>query len=349
MKALRIFDPEYMPFYPVQLLLELTTVCNLTCRTCYRSVGNVSSVHMSEELLDSVITQVFPHIYHVELIGLGEALCSPHFSRITEVCRSMGIRIGTSTNGMLMTPEIADRLAACESLIVLSVDGCSDDTLGYVRPGVTRAKIEHAMRCLRDARERHPKSTFRWSIHSVLLRRNVDEIDDLIRWGSAFGCTRFSFSHFDTLDRTDPFASEGLAGENAIISSRITRWEETARSVSASLLIPSGMRTMPDSAHSRQFGTCPGRYFQKCYLPWRETQIFVNGVVTQCCVGGTDLGNLNDASFRQIWNGERYRSIRRTIHSGHPPEPCSRCTMDYGITGGDPAYFERCRGAGLSR
>lgn len=348
MKLLRQFDPEFNPFLPVQLLLELTTVCNLTCRTCYRFVGNVTSRQISKELLDKVIQQIFPHIYHLELIGLGESLCSPHFLSIVDTCRSMGIRLGTSTNGLLVTPVIANQLAAGGARVVLSVDGCSDETLGYVRPGVTRDKIANAMTCFQSAAKEYSTSGFEWSIHIVLLRSNLNEIDDLLRWGASFGCRRFSLSHFDTLDRTDVFASECMEQEHESIYSMIPVWLKTADSLNVSFLIPPGMLPNRSADQNYNFGKRPGRYFQKCYLPWRETQVFVDGVVTQCCVGGTNLGNLNDMSFKQIWNGQLYRQVRRTIHSGHPPEPCARCTMEYGITGGDPAYLKRCREAGYS-
>jgi hypothetical protein len=46
------------------------------------------------------------------------------------------------------------------------------------------------------------------------------------------------------------------------------------------------------------------------------------------------MGNVNEASLAEIWNGPRYRELRRRMHSGDLPECCKGCA----VLVGNPHY-----------
>jgi hypothetical protein len=51
-------------------------------------------------------------------------------------------------------------------------------------------------------------------------------------------------------------------------------------------------------------------------------------------VMGTDrgvLGNLNEASFTEIWEGEAFRAFRQGLISGDPPAVCRGCSLYRGV------------------
>ncbi len=51
-----------------------------------------------------------------------------------------------------------------------------------------------------------------------------------------------------------------------------------------------------------------------CKIPWTESVINPNGSVSPCCAVWEekfDFGNINDYSFREIWNSEKYITARR--------------------------------------
>lgn len=51
-----------------------------------------------------------------------------------------------------------------------------------------------------------------------------------------------------------------------------------------------------------------------CDHPWTHFEVNnPNGDVTMCCDNCTVLGNVNQASIEEIWNGEGYREIRRQM------------------------------------
>ena len=51
-----------------------------------------------------------------------------------------------------------------------------------------------------------------------------------------------------------------------------------------------------------------------CDHPWTHFEVNnPNGVVTMCCDNSTPLGNVNDSSVEEIWNGKDYRNMRRRM------------------------------------
>lgn len=341
-KILRGFDPQYMPIMPSVVLLELTRICNCNCRTCYRPYVDSKSVCMSDELIQRVIEQLFPHIYQLNLIGLGESLCSRHFWPVIDKCDGYGIRVCTSTNGKLINEKSALKLGQNGAMITLSLDGRNNETLEYIRPGINAETMQKAMSCFQMASQQYQQSTnFQWSTHTVITRANLNELVDIVHWAGSYGCRKFTFGEFDIFDRSDPFTSESLVFDPGLYNDLMETLAETARQYNAELVLPVSCGSNDSSTLSTErFGAKPGYYFQKCYSPWRECNILVNGDVHACCILDREpLGNLASEDFRKIWNNENYRRFRRTIHSGNPPAPCQHCAKDFGITGGNTQYF----------
>ncbi len=51
-----------------------------------------------------------------------------------------------------------------------------------------------------------------------------------------------------------------------------------------------------------------------CSHPWSHFEVNnPNGDVTMCCDNGTVLGNVNEGSIREIWNGDGFRNMRRRM------------------------------------
>lgn len=66
-----------------------------------------------------------------------------------------------------------------------------------------------------------------------------------------------------------------------------------------------------------------------CILPWIHLQVSPSGKMHSCCQTSfkNSLGNLNSSSVKEIFNGEKYKSLRQSMLSGeHVPE-CKNCYL----------------------
>lgn len=106
---------------PVHAMIELTDACNLRCAYCYcdGKAGTVAGLTTGEVL--AVLGQLHDQgVHSVELTG-GEPLLRQDFAEIFAFCCERFGLVGLLTNGMLLTPEIADLLASYPRRVFVGV------------------------------------------------------------------------------------------------------------------------------------------------------------------------------------------------------------------------------------
>ena len=104
---------EHVPF---TVLWELTHVCNLDCVMCY-NVPQPEPELTTAECLDILEQLAAAGTLRLTLTG-GEILTRRDFFIIAERARALGFALDLKTNGTLITPERADRLAALHPMQV---------------------------------------------------------------------------------------------------------------------------------------------------------------------------------------------------------------------------------------
>src|ERR1700679_1242109 len=77
---------------------------------------------------------------------------------------------------------------------------------------------------------------------------------------------------------------------------------------------------------------------RNCAFPWHWLIIAADGNVMPCSHGSLPLGNLNENSLEEIWNGPAIQEVRRSILANqvHPNCKCQGCPFQRE----DPAYPE---------
>ncbi len=63
----------------------------------------------------------------------------------------------------------------------------------------------------------------------------------------------------------------------------------------------------------------------RCQDPWDSVVINYKGEVNPCCMSQRVMGNVNQSSFEEIWDGEPYRKFREELLSETPPPECRSC------------------------
>lgn len=70
-----------------------------------------------------------------------------------------------------------------------------------------------------------------------------------------------------------------------------------------------------------------------CYFLYGSFMVDYDGIVTPCCLGRYDFGNLMESSFDEIWNNEKFVAARRWFASGFTEKdesldlPCYNCPL----------------------
>ena len=65
-----------------------------------------------------------------------------------------------------------------------------------------------------------------------------------------------------------------------------------------------------------------------CSEPWGQITVYADGTVAPCCnTFGRNLpiGNINENSIKEIWNGEKMTEIREGFKNNQPHKTCQIC------------------------
>jgi SynChlorMet cassette radical SAM/SPASM protein ScmF len=207
------------------LYFYLTEGCNLRCRHCW-----IEPPHQSEkrkypaldpELFRHIVRQAKPlGLSGVKLTG-GEPLMHPRIGEILEAVRTEEVNLTVETNGVLCTPALARDLARSRLRhISVSIDGADAETHEWVR-GVEGC-FEAAIGGIRNL----VAAGIRPQVIMSLMRKNVGQIEPLVRLSESLGCSSVKFNIVQPTARGEKMHEKGeTLGIGELID--LGKWIET--------------------------------------------------------------------------------------------------------------------------
>lgn len=184
--------PAPLRDYPSKLFVETTTFCNLRCPMCVKQAAdsNIIDDDMTTETFNA-LEPVFPRLEALLLNGIGEPLMHPHLLDFIHRARQLMPEqswIGFQSNGLLLDETWAHALAASGlDRLCLSVDGVKPDTFSKVREGENLTDMDRAFAFLATARKQRPDTRLKVGAEFVLMRENMHQLSDTLRWVAARG------------------------------------------------------------------------------------------------------------------------------------------------------------------
>lgn len=178
--------------HPSRLFVELTTRCNLKCDMCVKQngIGGIPDGSMSPETFEA-LAPAFPHLDALVLNGIGESLLHPQLEAFIARAKSLMPEhawVGFQSNGMALNDQRAVSLVeAGLDRICLSLDTVSDDSYRAIRSGGEMRGIVEAISSLNKAKARCRGHDLRIGIEFVLMRSNLAELPEVIRWAGRKG------------------------------------------------------------------------------------------------------------------------------------------------------------------
>jgi MoaA/NifB/PqqE/SkfB family radical SAM enzyme len=181
-----------------KVYVEPTNRCNIKCRTCMRNTWDEPLGSMSEAVFGRVIEglQSLSHKPLVLFGGIGEPLAHPRTLEWVARVKALGGRVGLITNGTLLTAKRAQQLvdAGLDTLWV-SLDGATPESYADVRLGAELPKVIENLQRLRPMRKGFYQPKPELGIAFVAMKRNIDDLPNVIALGRRLGATRFSVSN----------------------------------------------------------------------------------------------------------------------------------------------------------
>ncbi|MHB8232851.1 MAG: 12,18-didecarboxysiroheme deacetylase [bacterium] len=190
------------------IVWNMTRTCNLNCVHCYSQSKNLQynnelTLEEGKAFIDDISAFGSP----VMLFSGGEPLMHPHFLDLCFYAKSKGMRAVISTNGTLITRELAKELKK----VGLSYVGISLDGLEAVHDKFRGKKgaFKEAINGINYAKEAGIKVGLRFTIN----KRNAQEIPGIFRLLEEENVPRVCFYHLVYAGRGTKLMEEDLSHE----------------------------------------------------------------------------------------------------------------------------------------
>lgn len=120
---------------PMELYIELLNACNLKCVHCYNRSGDTSrpKYELPFELLLNLLDEAASMGAASITFSGGEPLLRRDIFDLLVAARERHLPTKVITNGVLITPKIAEQLVASSARIDISLEGASATTHDYIR------------------------------------------------------------------------------------------------------------------------------------------------------------------------------------------------------------------------
>jgi radical SAM protein with 4Fe4S-binding SPASM domain len=289
---------------PVAAGIELTNCCNLRCPECLTGTGSLlrPAGYMDANLYKRIVDELRPYLYNINLYFQGEPMLHPDFFSFIE--NSLGLKLTISTNGHFLSKENASKLAhSGHNTLIVSLDGMDQETYSIYRRNGDFEKVKTGILEVAKA-IRETGSSLKLEIQFLVNRYNENQIENARQFAA------------------EANASLRVKSMQVINSDRIEEW-------------------MPENNEFRRYKRkndsyeIRSRLKNRCLRLWLNPVITWDGKVIPCCFDKNAdhvLGDLNKSSFREIWNGEKFRDFRYSVlNSRKETDICRNCTS--GIRG----------------
>jgi radical SAM protein with 4Fe4S-binding SPASM domain len=344
--------------FPTHLFIEPTTQCNLKCLHCGRTYWKERDQYrdMDLEMFKSLVSEAAElGVNAITIQGLGEPLLHPQIFEMVNHAQQAGIFTRFNTNFTIMDAEKAENLVKSRhGEVTVSIESVDPDMYADIRRKGTLDTVLSNMRLLADTKKRLGMDTPKIRVNAVLMYSTMDHIETLVETLKNLGVSEINFQGLNTegIPEKARLKDGTLMSKNALASLSDQEIENIINRIKA-LDCPECHVSTHWDLGGRHSQNIPKDFIRTCREMWERPYVDSNGHVTPCCLipDGSimSLGNLNEQSFKDIWAGDAYNTLRRQHLTGNPPKACVNCqAMNYifDVKSGD--FIEHGSGERLS-
>ena len=291
--------------YPISISFEPTTSCNLRCPECPSGLRAFSrpTGMLGNELFRRTIDEIHRELLYLIFYFQGEPYLNPDFLEMVKYAHDKKIYTATSTNAHYLTDEVAKRTVESGlDRLIISIDGTTQEVYEQYRVGGRLEKVLEGTRNIvkwkKVLKSRTPFIFFQF----LVVKPNEHQVEDIKKLAKEAGVDQVRFKTAQVYEyATDP---------NQLIPTidKYSRYKKNA-----------------DGNYSAK-----NQLANRCWKMQHANVITWDGLVVPCCFdkdAAHQLGNLQQQSFKEIWNNENYRQFRQELKKSRKNiDICANCS-----------------------
>ncbi|MDN5363412.1 MAG: hypothetical protein PWQ91_473 [Eubacteriales bacterium] len=310
-----------------EIYLELSSLCNLNCRHCYRNSWSYRGGLMARETWKKVLAEAktLPELGRIVLGGIGEPLLHPEIKEIIAQTKEMSLKVSVTTNGFLLSDDMArDFVCLGVDEIIVSIDGFMPETFAAYR-GADIGNLWENLKRVQEIKREYKVSRPEIAAEMVVSKNNYREIFSLIPELMKYDIKALYVSQLM------PVAREKLAEVFYQQCPDEKQQEWRTQVARASMYV--GLRVYLPEVGLRTHRSCRFVEGKKivvrfdgevspCYRFLHDSREYVFGREKK--IRAVSFGNVNRENLRDIWTKEAFVKFRFLEHMNYYPS-CPDC------------------------
>jgi radical SAM protein with 4Fe4S-binding SPASM domain len=290
--------------YPWEMFVDPVNSCPLQCPLCLTGQRCVprTKMSMSIDSYKRYTTHLLPYLYRLRLFNYGEPFINNNVFEMIAFTEKSGVAVQVNSNLNVWEKGYAESCVKSGlTTLVVSFDGISQQAYTSYRIGGDVEKVKRNIEELAAVKKRLHSKKPAIVLQYLMQRHNEHEYDRIAAYAKKVGA--LFFPQPLTIDILD----EEQRKKWLPLDEAKTHYDR--------------VKLIKKKLHPEK----------SCGFLWNRPVINVDGGVSPCChlfYDSTDFGNLNDGSFLEIWNNDKFtaaRMVQREKRKTGADIVCSRC------------------------
>ncbi len=322
---------------PLTLEFSTNNICNLRCKMCAQHDG-LPVIKADPEFSRRVLDEILPGAAILSPMALSEPLAGD-IDLYMEKCQEHGAFLNLITNGTLFKEEKLRRVMPSTHRLFVSFECFDKEVFEDLR---VNAKYERVLENVKLAQGIAAEHGVPMALVTIFMRPIHERLPEYFREAAALGIKDIVILELlDTFPRYRDYEIRESIPEERLIELRdeaIEAAQKYGLNVDFNMNPPLNAissnasnepRITPAELTMRIKTEVQRQHGHFCHHAATYVKVDPEGQVFPCCRAPEELvmGNMHEQSFGEIWNGEKYRDLRRRMHSGDLPECCKGCAV----------------------
>ena len=314
---------DYIPEYPLNVLVEVVNKCNLECIMCLTSHRKGPTIVISDEMISKLINEFEENNLPALMFGAGdEPLIFSDIDKMWDAANLAGIMdIFIFTNGTYLNEKMRKKILEHKiSRVYVSLDAATEETYAKIR--LKNKNID------KDATTNNKLKIIKEDINR--LQAIEENIKRLIALRDARGLKlpqiRVSFAvQYKNKHEIELFKNKW---ENVV---DFIEFQQTMNIDFDKL-----SKLSEEERWRRREPLFKNNYVKDCKAPFHSATVYADGSVIPCCTfqgKNLTLVNINGIpelgipaqSLKELWNGEKINELREQFRTGKLNIICQHC------------------------
>ncbi len=337
-----VSDIEIITNYKInRFVIESTSRCNLKCVMCPRNSYSQHDGDFNFGLFLK-ISNYFKEIEFIDLSGWGEPLLNDKICDMVKIAKSYKCKVGFTTNGMLLNPEIIRKLIENGiDYIDISLDGGTAHTYEKIRGGAVFEHLINNIKSLSEIKRELVTDKPSLTLTFCMMQQNIHELPDVIKIAKKYNISTVVAKNLDVISNKDDL-DEII---HSFFDNKATKVSDNTIKMSIheskNLADKLGINLITSALKPNEMNNCWAN-------PLNTIFISHTGNVSFCCNLGHPVprvisfdkilpntqktyGNLKNQSMSEILSSNDYKIARNLFEKHEIPDECQGCLLIKGI------------------